>query len=211
MRRFLSILLLTGTMVACTQQTSEPVAEAPAPAPVAAPSPTAWVLDNDGSSLYFLSIKAEHVVETHSFTSLSGQVDATSATVDIDLSSVDTAVELRDERMLEFLFEVGSFASASVTADVTGLALADLSAGESITTKLPFTLDLHGASNNMTAAVQLTQLADGALRIQTTSPVNVNAGDYSLVDGVNKLRELAGLPSVSYAVPVTFNLLFNPA
>lgn len=208
MRRLLSILLLAGTLVACTQQTSEPAVEA---APAAAMSPAAWVLDNNGSSLYFLSIKVEHVVETHSFTSLSGQADTTSATVEIDLSSVDTAVELRDERMLDVLFEVALFASATVTADLTGLAVADLSPGESVTTELAFNLDLHGASNDMTAAVQLTQLADGALRIQTTSPVNVNAGDFSLVDGVNKLRELAGLPSVSYAVPVTFNLLFNPA
>jgi polyisoprenoid-binding protein YceI len=208
MRRLLSILLLAGTLVACTQQTSEPTVEA---TPVAAMSPAAWVLDNNGSSLYFLSIKVEHVVETHSFTSLSGQADTTSATVEIDLSSVDTAVELRDERMLDVLFEVALFASATVTADLTSLAVTDLSPGESVTTELAFNLDLHGASNDMTAAVQLTQLADGALRIQTTSPVNVNAGDFSLVDGVNKLRELAGLPSVSYAVPVTFNLLFNPA
>jgi polyisoprenoid-binding protein YceI len=208
MRRLLSILLLAGTLVACTQQTSEPAVEA---APAAAMSPAAWVLDNNGSSLYFLSIKVEHVVETHSFTSLSGQADTASATVEIDLSSVDTAVALRDERMLDVLFEVALFASATVTADLTGLAVADLSPGESVTTELAFNLDLHGASNDMTAAVQLTQLADGALRIQTTSPVNVNAGDFSLVDGVNKLRELAGLPSVSYAVPVTFNLLFNPA
>ena len=208
MRRLLSILLLAGTLVACTQQTSEPAVEA---APAAAMSPAAWVLDNNGSSLYFLSIKVEHVVETHSFTSLSGQADTASATVEIDLSSVDTAVALRDERMLDVLFEVALFASATVTADLTGLAVADLSPGESVTTELAFNLNLHGASNDMTAAVQLTQLADGALRIQTTSPVNVNAGDFSLVDGVNKLRELAGLPSVSYAVPVTFNLLFNPA
>ena len=208
MRRLLSILLLAGTLVACTQQTSEPAVEA---APAAAMSPAAWVLDNNGSSLYFLSIKVEHVVETHSFTSLSGQADTASATVEIDLSSVDTAVELRDERMLDVLFEVALFASATVTADLTSLAVTDLSPGESVTTELAFNLDLHGASNDMTAAVQLTQLADGALRIQTTSPVNVNAGDFSLVDGVNKLRELAGLPSVSYAVPVTFNLLFNPA
>lgn len=207
MRRFLSILLVAGALGACTQQTSEPMVEAPA---AAAPSPTAWVLNNDGSSLYFLTIKAEHILETNSFTSLSGQADTTSATVEIDLSSVDTAVELRDERILEFLFEVASFASASVTADLTSLPLANLSPGESTTTQLAFDLDLHGASNSMTATVQLTQLADGALRIQTTSPININAGDFSLVDGVNKLRELAGLPSVSYAVPVTFNLLFTP-
>lgn len=206
MKRLLSILLFAGALVACTQQTSEPAVQTP----ITAANPTAWVLDNDGSSLYFLSIKAEHIVETNSFTSLSGQADMTSATVDIDLSSVNTLVPLRDERVLEFLFEVASFATASVTADLTGLPLADLSPGESVTTVLPFNLDLHGSSNNMTATVQLTQLADGALRIQTTSPVNVNAGDFSLVDGVNKLRELAGLPSVSYAVPVTFNLLFNP-
>ena len=206
MRRLLSILLLASALAACTQQNDQAAVEEPA----AAPSPASWVLNNDGSGLYFLTIKAEHILETNSFTSLSGSANTANATVSIDLSSVDTAVELRDERMLELLFEVASFATANITADLTGLNLADLSVGESVSSELAFNLDLHGVSSDMTAAVQLTQLSDGSLRVQTTSPINVSAGDFSLVDGVNKLRELAGLPSISYAVPVTFNLLFNP-
>ena len=206
MRRLLSILLVTSALAGCTQQNNQTAVEEPP----AVPNPKAWVLNNDGSSLYFLTIKAEHIVETNNFGTLSGQADTSSATVSIDLSSVDTAVELRDERMLEILFEVASFATANITADLTGFNLADLSVGESVTSELAFNLDLHGVSSDMTAAMQLTQLGDGSLRVQTTSPINVSAGDFSLVDGVNQLRELAGLSSISYAVPVTFNLLFNP-
>ncbi|MBT5032856.1 MAG: YceI family protein [Proteobacteria bacterium] len=206
MRRLLSILLVASALAACTQQNNQAAVEESA----ATPGPTSWVLNSDGSGLYFLTIKAEHILETNSFTSLSGSANTANATVSIDLSSVDTAVELRDERMLEFLFEVASFATANITADLTGLNLADLSVGESVTTELGFNINLHGVSSDMTSAVQLTQLSDGSLRVQTTSPINLSAGDFSLVDGVNKLRELAGLPSISYAVPVTFNLLFNP-
>jgi hypothetical protein len=39
-------------------------------------------------------------------------------------------------------------------------------------------------------------------------PIIVNAGSLNLVEGVEALRESAGLPSISKAVPVTFVLQF---
>jgi len=37
----------------------------------------------------------------------------------------------------------------------------------------------------------------------------VNASQVGLLAGIEKLRELAGLPSISPAVPVTFSLIFE--
>lgn len=45
--------------------------------------------------------------------------------------------------------------------------------------------------------------------VTSAQPVIINATDYGLTDGINKLRDLAGLPSISYAVPVTFTLHLN--
>jgi hypothetical protein len=37
----------------------------------------------------------------------------------------------------------------------------------------------------------------------------VNANGLELVAGIEALREVAGLPSISYSVPVTFSLTFR--
>ena len=37
----------------------------------------------------------------------------------------------------------------------------------------------------------------------------VSAGDFGLGEGIEVLRDVAGLASISAAVPVTFNLVFT--
>ena len=43
----------------------------------------------------------------------------------------------------------------------------------------------------------------------TSKPIIVTAASHGLVDGVEALREIAGLPSISRSVPVTFNVVFE--
>jgi len=42
--------------------------------------------------------------------------------------------------------------------------------------------------------------------VSSLAPVIVQANEFGLVAGVEKLKELAGLPSISLAVPVSFVL-----
>ena len=61
-----------------------------------------WQLNNDESSLTFVSTKASTVAEVLTFNSLQGRVtEGGMAELTIDLDSVDTAIELRDQRMVE--------------------------------------------------------------------------------------------------------------
>ena len=43
------------------------------------------------------------------------------------------------------------------------------------------------------------------------SPILLNAADFGLDKGVSLLQEVAGLKSISTAVPVSFKLLFVPS
>ena len=59
-----------------------------------------WQLDSDASNLSFISIKNGTIVETHTFSTLSGEVgNDGNAAVIIALSSVQTLIPIRDERM----------------------------------------------------------------------------------------------------------------
>ena len=57
-------------------------------------------------------------------------------------------------------------------------------------------------------ALRRVNLLTGAAFLATVGVV-VQAGDYALATAVEKLREIAGLPSISTAVPVTFALEFS--
>ena len=169
-----------------------------------------WALDNDDSHLNFISIKAGNIAELHQFHKFSGSVDDKgNVLVDIDLTSVDTSIETRDGRMREFLFETDTYPTAQFTAAIDMEVLEDIDEGDSGIMKVAGQLAIHGATLPLEVELLVSRLESDELVVSTAKPVIVNAGDVGLAAGVEKLRELAGLPSISLAVPVTFNLVFE--
>mgnify|MGYP003311122456 FL=1 len=57
--------------------------------------------------------------------------------------------------------------------------------------------------------VSAVKLADNRLMVATKQPLLLNASALGLADGIEQLRAIANLPSISLAVPVTFQLLFE--
>lgn len=168
-----------------------------------------WQLKAGDSALYFVSIKKGSVAETHRFKTLDGRVDkAGKLELVVDLASVDTAIEIRDQRMREHLFDTGQYAQARLTAELNASDYQGLKPGETVRIEPRLSLSLHGESQELAASLTVTKAADGSLRVTTRKPVIVNAGDFALTEGVEKLRELAGLPSIALAVPVTAELVF---
>jgi hypothetical protein len=55
----------------------------------------------------------------------------------------------------------------------------------------------------------VAKLSDKQFIVSSLQPILLNAKNFSLVAGVQKLQELAKLPSISNAVPVSFVLTFN--
>lgn len=169
-----------------------------------------WTLDPIRSSLSFVTTKAVNVSEVHHFRNLSGQVDAQGkATLRIDLASVDTMIPIRDERMREFLFDTARFPEAVLSTQVPLQALKQLKAGELKPLTLDGALELRGVSAPVNTQVDVIRLADGSLQVVSREPVLVNAGDVNLLNGIEKLRELAGLPSIGQSVAVSFQLNFR--
>lgn len=175
------------------------------------PAVADWVLDNDASTVSFLSVKAATVAEVHSFDELAGRIDETGvATLVIDLDSVNTAIDIRDERMREMLFNTDEFAVATVTLDIEAGLLENLEVGQRISTAVEAELRLHGQAQGVTAEVTVARLADDRLLVTSEKPVVLDAAAFGLADGIEKLRAVAGLSGITPAVPVTFVLTFEP-
>jgi hypothetical protein len=168
-----------------------------------------WTLSADDSSLSFISVKAEHIAEVHSFARLSGEIDSGGeAVVSIDLTSVQTGIDIRNERMQSMLFNTDMYPRAQVSADVDAAALSSMAVGESAVLEVPLAINLHGEVLTLSAPLRVSHV-QGGLRVDTLAPIIVKADAFALVDGIESLREIAGLPSISRSVPVSFSLLFS--
>lgn len=168
-----------------------------------------WSLDNDESTLSFVTVKADHVAEVHTFDVLSGEIgDNGDVAITIELASVNTLIPIRNERMQAMLFETNMFPEANIEASVDLESITAMEPGYSETMQLNFSLEMHGTSRSYSAEVKITRLEEG-LVASTIKPIVVTAEDYGLQSGVEALREVAGLPSISRAVPVSFTVQFD--
>jgi hypothetical protein len=195
-------------LAACAEQAPE----APKVAATKAASVTegAWTLDPAGSRLGYVSIKAGEVAENNRFDKLSGTVAADgTASLDIDLASVNTGVDIRNERMREIFFGVAENPKATVTAKLDPAAFAALAVGQSLTRPLTASVALKGAASEIETEVLVTRVSDDRVTVVPTAPVIISTDMFGLTDELGELRALAQLPSITPAVPVTFTLAFK--
>ncbi len=206
-----SLTLVTALALglsACAQPAADAAKDAAAEA--APLTEGAWTLDAAGSRLSYVSIKAGEVAEANRFDTLAGSVAADgTATLDIDLASVNTGVDIRNERMREIFFDVAGNPKATVTAKLDPAAFAGLALGQSVTRPLKATVSIKGASSDVETEVLVTRASADRVTVVPTAPVIITTDMFGLTDELGELRALAQLPSITPAVPVTFTLAFN--
>jgi len=205
----LALTLALG-LAACAQQPAEtPTDAATAPAAV---TEGRWALDPAASKLTYVSIKAGEVAETNRFDRLSGTVasDGT-ASLEIDLASVDTGVDLRNERMREMFFDVAANPKASVTAKLDPKAFASLAVGQSLTRLLKASVTIKGVTAEVETEVLVTRVGEDRVTVVPTAPVIISTDMFDLTDELGDLRAAAQLTSITPAVPVSFILAFTRA
>ncbi len=169
-----------------------------------------WQLNNQQSQLNFTTIKADNVAENHRFEQLSGSInDAGEVLLSIDVASVNTNIPIRDERLRDLLFSAVDFPQATFTTQIEPDALQGLPIGGSKVVEIKGTLSIRDQEIKLSSKVLATKVNSRALLVNTLSPILIDAGAFGLTEAVAELREIAGLPSISLAVPVTFTLTFN--
>ncbi len=169
-----------------------------------------WRLEPETSRLHFVSIKADQVGELHHFGNFEAYLeDQGEFSMTIDLTSVDTGIEIRDSRMKELFFEVANFESATLSGKWPVDKVKKLKPAHPLLTSLDGILELHGKRTEVRAEVIIQRLADKRLQITTVAPVLLTTSAFGLNANLEKLREIAGLPGISKVVPVTFTLTFR--
>lgn len=170
-----------------------------------------WTMDTAASALRFQSIKDETKIETNTFATYTGAIDATGqATVRILMDSVDTSVDLRNVRMRFLLFETFQFPEAVITMQIDPAMLDDLQDARRKVMTAPYSITLHGVTSERTAEIAVTLLDDDRVHVSSATPISLLTADFNLDDGVAKLEQAVNVDILPASV-ITFDFLFNRA
>lgn len=170
----------------------------------------AWQLDSAQSSLHFVTVKNDVVAETHRFTQLQGQwADDGQFRVEIPVQSLDTQIPLRNERMLEHLFQAKQYPLIQATGTLPANKVAALKTGDTLNEKVDMALTLLDQTQTVVVDLALVKLADNRVLAYTKAPVLVKATEFKLDGGVAKLQALAKLNRIELVVPVNFSVQFS--
>lgn len=195
MRNFKSIITATAMSVFATSALADGHAKA-------------WVLDPALSNISFGSVKNDYVGESHTFTKTSGDVAADgTVTLEIGLGSVETNIDIRNERLVEFVFD--NIPDATITANIDMEALDALPIGGSTRIETYGTLNLLGIENELDADFFVMRLSETQVLVDSDGIIMLSTEDAEIDGGIDKLQELASLDSITRVSPVSLRLIFN--
>lgn len=185
--------------------------------PVMAQESSAWQIHQPTSSLTFNTTKSGAagvggITETMRFKSFKGGLSSQGKIeLTIDLSSVDTGISIRDERLQTMFWNVATHPTVNFSGQLSSEEMKKISAGkESIVVMVEGQLTMAGQTKPIKTQLQVTP-TNHKLYVSTRQPIVINANDFGLNAGVEALRAIMGLNYLSTSAPVTLSLELNMA
>lgn len=166
-----------------------------------------WKLDGENSRIGFGSVKNHYAGEVHSFGGLTGTVQDGKAEITIDLASVETNADIRNERMIEHVFK--NTPNATLSAELDTEALSAMSAGDTSVMEVDATLSFLGQDIEVFTELFVARMSDERVLVTTNDLLYVDTEELGIDGGIDMLKEIAGLDDITRAVPVTIRMVFD--
>lgn len=167
-----------------------------------------WELNATESRLAFGSVKNAFIGEVHSFGGLSGSVsNAGDVTIQIGLADVQTNIDIRNERMVEHVFAGTPAATINAQIDMDGIK--KLRPGESMIVESDVDVSFLGEDVSVFSELYVVRTSGRSVMVTTNDMVFVDTEQLGIDAGITTLQELAGLDSITRAVPVSLRFVFE--
>ena len=168
-------------------------------------------MDNSRSYLDFSSVKNASIIEVHKFKDLSGGITQDGLVkINISLSSVATGIEIRDQRLKDYLFETKKYPNAVFTTQVNlKKVLSEIKENKVYQKKLDGYLTLKGHKVFLKLNIKIKSLSSKTVQIMSLKPIVLNIVDFKMTEGIEKLQEMAQLDSIGFNVPINFKAVFK--
>lgn len=167
-----------------------------------------WQLVPDDSIVAYGSIKANVAGEVNSFDSIDGAIAADGkAMINIDLTSVNTMVDIRNQRMIKHVF--GDSAKAVLSTQLDMAAINELAVGDTTVLEVEGVLSFLGQNIDVDTNFFVAKLTDSKILASTESMVMMQTEELGVNAGIDKLMELAKLPSITRVSPISLRFVFE--
>jgi polyisoprenoid-binding protein YceI len=167
-----------------------------------------WTSVADESSVAFGSIKKNVAGEVHHFEDVSGTVNGEGAVeIKIDLASVETYIDIRNERMGRHVF--GNAAMATLSGEVDMDEVTALAVGETTLTDFEGVLALGSVTADIEAEMLVARLGENRVLVTTSDFIMLSTADLGIDGGIDKLKELAKLSGITRVTPVSIRMVFE--
>jgi polyisoprenoid-binding protein YceI len=148
------------------------------------------------------------VVEPAVFEGVTGSIsNSGKVEINIDLSSVNTNISIRDQRLKALFFKVVKFPQASVKATIDMKKIKSIRHYKRM--EIPAILEFYGISKEIKLEVLIAKVYKNKLLITSMKPIIINAKDYGIpAKNLMVLSKTVGGLSLSDKVAVNFVLSF---
>lgn len=165
-----------------------------------------YQLEPNLSSVSFATIKNQFVVEPATVGGLQGEINESGQfQLSADLTSISTAVPIRDTRLNELYFESAKHPAIMVTGSIDY----DVLSSGPQNMVVPAEVSMFGNSKQIDFPVVIVQAGD-YLTVSSFSPVIVSGGDFGIpAENLTKLAETVGGIPISAQVPLSITLTFK--
>jgi hypothetical protein len=146
--------------------------------------------------------------EIHSFEHISGSVSETGVvTINIDLTSVQTNIDIRNERIMEHVFK--GIKEAKLSAQIDMATVSAMAVGDTAVIDVEGSLSFLGVDIAVDTEMFVARLGEDKVMVTTNDMIFLAAEDAGIDAGVSKLMELAKLSGITRTSPVTLRLIFQ--
>ena len=111
--------------------------------------------------------------------------------------------------MRDLLFVVNDHPMAVIKTKIGLKDHQDMMIGSEVAVQIEASLDFKGISNQVTAEAIVSRQSNSTFTVQSKSPLLLSATNLGITEGIEKLREIAGLTNISFTIPTSFRLTFE--
>jgi len=180
----------------------------------------------DDSYVSFTSIKNHEIPVSGKFEQVSGSIsipkadspEQSTGKFTLDLTSLDTGVDQRDQNILEFFFEaVGDNIVSKQATFELGPMKATRKLSSPVKLNKPFTLitngkmSVHGKELDQKMNLTVTRTASNRIQVSTRKPYAFEIKAFEMTEPLNNMMDECDHGAISNAVPIQINLVLQKA
>lgn len=179
---------------------------------------TKFVIVPNASTLYVTTVKDAGIPVKATINLASGELSLAgqgALDVQVDLSTFNSGLELRDSRVRQLLFNADQEGFKTAHLVVTNLPAGSVEKlkSEKKILNVPVSADftLHGKTQKISGTMTVFFNKKGRLQIKTAKPFAIKISEWALSENLEKLKVICGHQSIEDVVNIDVDWQFEPA